>query len=225
MMSRAGQPDVATPLGDMAPGEISTFPLGLFADGSRVFMSIASPSAPLRSVVASTTQPDDVITLGGPGLSDGDIYLPRALRADSAAALYRRCAGGSCQVYETRFDDPATSVPIGVPVAVTNSAYWQAQYSADGERMIYLREESNPSPFVRVVEVTRRDSPGETIHVTPNDGRKHNWPLQRGRVVVASMRDAAVGARMTLTNVDLPLVSLDLGEDAARYQTYAVLPR
>ena len=41
---------------------------------------------------------------------------------------------------------------------------------------------------------------------------------------MASMRDAA-GARMTLTNVDLPLVSLDLGEDSARYQTYAVLPR
>jgi hypothetical protein len=39
------------------------------------------------------------------------------------------------------------------------------------------------------------------------------------------MRDDAVGARLTLTNVGLPLVSLDLGEDAARYQTYAVLPR
>ncbi len=139
--------------------------------------------------------------------------------------LYRRCAGGSCQVYETRLDDPATSVPIGVPVAVTNSAYWQAQYSADGERMIYLREESNPSPFARVVEVTRRDSPGETIHVTPNDGVAYLFELDAsGRVVVASMRDDA-GARMTLTNVDLPLVSLDLGEDSARYQTYAVLPR
>ena len=225
MMSRAGQPDVATPLGGMAVGETSNFPLGLFADGSRVFMSIASPTLPLRSVVASLTQPDDVITLGGPGLWDGDIYLPRALRADSGAVLYRRCDGGSCQVYETRLDDPATSVPIGVPVAVTNSAYWQAQYSADGERMIYLREESNPSPFVRVVEVTRRDSPGETIHVTPNDGAAYLFELDAsGRVVVASMRDDA-GARMTLTNVDLPLVSLDLGEDSARYQTYAVLPR
>ncbi len=47
MMSRAGQPDVATPLGGMAAGEISNFPLGLFADGSRVFMSIASPTSPL----------------------------------------------------------------------------------------------------------------------------------------------------------------------------------
>ena len=225
MMSRAGQPDVATPLGGMAVGETSNFPLGLFADGSRVFMSIASPTLPVRSVVASLTQPDDVITLGGPGLWDGDIDLPRALRADSGAVLYRRCDGGSCQVYETRLDDPATGVPIGVPVAVTNSAYWQAQYSADGERMIYLREESNPSPFVRVVEVTRRDSPGETIHVTPNDGAAYLFELDAsGRVVVASMRDDA-GARMTLTNVDLPLVSLDLGEDSARYQTYAVLPR
>ena len=225
MMSRAGQPDVATSLGGMAAGETSNLPLGLFADGSRVFMSIASPTLPFRSVVASLTQPDDVITLGGPGLSDGDIYLPRALRADSAAVLYRRCAGGSCQIYETRFDNPATSVPIGVPVAVTNSAYWQAQYSADGERMIYLREESLPSPFKRVVEVTRRDSPGETLHVTPNDGVAYLYELDAsGRVVVASMRDGA-GVRMTLTNVDLPLVSLDLGEDAARYQTYAVLPR
>ena len=225
MMSRVGQPDVATPLGDMALGETSNFPQGLFADGSRVFMSIASPTLPLRSVVASLTQPDDVIILGGPGLMDGDIYLPRALRADSAAVLYRRCAGGSCQVYETRFDDPATSVPIGVPVAVTNSAYWQAQYSADGERMIYLREESLPSPFARVVEVTRRDSPGETIHVTPNDGVAYLFEMDAsGRVVVASMRDDA-GARMTLTNVDLPLVSLDLGEDSTRYQTSAVLPR
>jgi hypothetical protein len=225
MMSHAAQPDVSTPLGDMAPGEFSTFPLGLFADGSRVFMNIANPNAPLRSVVASLTQPDDVITLGGPGLSDGDIYLPRALRADSGAVLYRRCGGGSCQVFETRFDDPATSVPIGVPVAVVNSAYWQAQYSADGERMIYLREESNPSPFARVIEVTRRDSPGKTIHVTPNDGVAYLFDLDTsGRVVVASMRDAA-GARMTLTNVDLPLVSLDLGEDSARYQSYAVLPR
>ena len=107
MMSRAGQPDVATPLGGMAVGETSNFPLGLFADGSRVFMSIASPTLPLRSVVASLTQPDDVITLGGPGLWDGDIYLPRALRADSGAVLYRRCDGGSCQVYETRLDDRA----------------------------------------------------------------------------------------------------------------------
>ena len=225
MMSRAGQPDVATPLGAMAAGETSNFPFGLLADGSRVFMSIGSPTLPLRSVVASLTQPDDVITLGGPGLWEGDIYLPRALRADSGAVLYRRCGGGSCQVYETRFDDPATSVPIGVPVDVVNSAYWQAQYSADGERMIYLREESNPSPFVRVVEVTCRDSPGETIHVTPNDGAAYLFELDAsGRVVVASMRDDA-GARMTLTNVDLPLVSLDLGADAARSQTYAVLPR
>lgn len=225
MMSRAGQPDVATPIGGMAAGETSNFPLGLFADGSRVFMSIASPTLPLRSVVASLTQPGDVITLGGPGLSDGDIYLPRALRADSGAVLYRRCAGGSCQIHETRLDDPATSVPIGVPVAVVNSGYWQAQYSADGERMIYLREESLPSPFVRVVEVTRRDSPTETIHVTPNDGVAYLFELDAsGRVVVASMRDDP-GARMTLTNVDLPLVSLDLGEDSARYQTFAVLPR
>jgi VCBS repeat-containing protein len=226
MMSRANQPDVATPLGNMAPGEISNFPLGLFADGSRVFMSIFSGGAPLRSVVASLTQPGDVVTIGGPGLQDGDIYLPRALRADSGAVLYRRCGGGSCQVYETRLDDPATSVPIGVPVAVTNSAYWQAQYSADGERMIYLREESNPSPFRRVVEVTRRDSPGETIHVTPNDGAAYLFELDAsGRVVVASMRDDDIGARLTLTNVDQPLVSLDLGQDAARYRTYAVLPR
>jgi hypothetical protein len=225
LMSRPDQPDLATPLGAMSFGETSNFPLALFADGSRVFMTIASPIAPTRSVVASTTQPDDVIVLGGPSLSDGDIYLPRALRADSAAVLYRRCGGGSCQVYETRLDDPATSVPIGVPVAVTNSAYWQAQYSADGERMIYLREESNPSPFVRVVEVTRRDSPGETVHVTPNDGVAYLFELDAsGRVVVASMH-AGTGARMTLTNVDLPLVSLDLGEDSAGYQTYAVLPR
>jgi hypothetical protein len=225
MMSRAGQPDVATPLGAMAAGETTTFPLGLFADGSHVFMSIASPTLPLRSVVASLTLPGNVITLGGPGLSDGDIYLPRALRADSGAVLYRRCAGGGCQVYETRLDTPATSVPIGVPVGVVNSAYWQAQYSADGERMIYLREESLPAPFRRVVEVTRRDSPGETIHVTPNDGAAYLFEMDAsGRVVVASMRDDA-GARMTLTNVDLPLVSLDLGEDSARYQTYAVLPR
>jgi len=226
MMSRAGQADVATALGAMAAGETSTFPLGLFADGSRVFMSIASPTLPLRSVVASLTQPGNVITLGGPGLSDGDIYLPRALRADSAAVLYRRCAGGRCQIYETRLDAPATSVPIGVPVGVVNSAYWQAQYSADGERMIYLREESLPAPFRRVVEVTRRDSPGDTIHVTPNDGAAYLFELDAsGRVVVASMRDDDVGARLKLTNVDLPLVSLDLGVDAARYQTYAVLPR
>ena len=226
MVSRAGQPDVATPLGGMVAGETSNFPLVLFADGSHVFMSIASPTLPLRLVVASLTQPDDLITLGVPGLWDGDIYLPRALRADSGAVLYRQCGvGGGCQVYETRFDDPATSVPIGVPVAVVNSGYWQAQYSADGERMIYLREESNPSPFVRVVEVTRRDSPGETIHVTPNDGVAYLFEMDAsGRVVVASMRDDA-GARMTLTNVDLPLVSLDLGEDSARSQTYAVLPR
>lgn len=225
LMSRAGQPDVATPLGGMTAGDISTFPMGLFADGSRVFMTIANPSAPLRSVVASTIQPDDVITLGGPGLSGGDIYLPRALRADSAAVLYRRCDLGSCQVYETRLDDPDTSVPIGVPVAVTNSAYWEAQYSADGERMIYLREESNPSPYLRVVEVTRRDAPGETIHVTPNDGVAYLFELDAsGRVVAASMRDGD-SARMTLTNVDLPQVSLDLGADSARYQTYAVLPR
>ncbi len=224
MMSRAGQPDVATPLGDMALGEISTFPLALSADGSRVFMTIADPNGPPRSVVASTTQPDDVITIGGPGLSDGDIYLPGALRADSV--LYRRCEPGSCQVYETRFDDPATSVPIGVPVTVTNSAYWQAQYSADGERMIYLREESLPAAFRRVVEVTRRDAPGETIHVTPNDSAAYLYELDAsGRVVVASMRDDEVGARLKLTNVDLPQVSLDLGVDAARYQTYAVLPR
>jgi hypothetical protein len=225
MMSRAGQPDVATPLGNMAVGETSNFPLGLFADGSRVFMSIASPTLPMRSVVASLTQPNDVITLGGPGLFDGDIYLPRALRADSGAVLYRHCESGSCQVYETRLDDPANPVPIGVPVSVVNSAYFAAQYSADGERMIYLREESNPSPFVRVVEVTRRDSPGQTIHVTPNDGAAYMYELDAsGRVVVASMRDDA-GARLTLTNVDLPLVSLDLGEDAARAETYAVLPR
>ena len=192
MMSRAGQPDVATPLGGMALGETSTFPLGLFADGSRVFMTIANPNAPPRSVVASTTQPDDVITLGGAGLSGRRLYLPRALRADSGAVLYRRCDAGSCQVYETRFDDPATSVPIGVPVAVTNSGYWQAQYSADGERMIYLREESLPSPFARVVEVTRRDSPGETIHVTPNDGVAYLLELDAsGRVAVASMADDA----------------------------------
>jgi hypothetical protein len=147
------------------------------------------------------------------------------LRPDSGAVLYRRCDAGSCQVYETRLDDPATSVPIGVPVAVTNSAYWQAQYSADGERMIYLREESNPSPFRRVVEVTRRDSPGETIHVTPNDGVAYLLEMDAsGRVAATSMREGA-GARMTLTNVDLPLVSLDLGEDAARSDTYAVLPR
>ena len=64
------------------------------------------------------------------------------------------------------------------------------------------------------------------VHVTPNDSAAYLFELDAsGRVVVASMRDAAVGARMTLTNVDLPLVSLDLGEDAARYQTYAVLPR
>jgi hypothetical protein len=226
MMSRAGQPDVATALGGLGADEITNFPLGLFADGSRVFMSISGQGAPLRSVVASLTQPDDVITLGGPGLSDGDIYLPRALRGDSAAVLYRRCSGGSCQVHETRLDDPTASVPIGVPVAVENSAYWQAQYSADGERMIYLREETLPAPFRRVVEVTRRDSPGETIHVTPNDGAAYLYELDAsGRVVVASMRDDDVGARLTLTNVDLPLVSMDLGVDAARYQTYAVLPR
>jgi hypothetical protein len=217
---------VATPLGNIAAGEISTFPLGLFADGSRVFISISGQGAPLRSVVASLTQPDDVITIGGPGLSDGDIYLPRALRADSGAVLYRRCDAGSCQVYETLLANPTASVPIGVPVAVTNSAYWQAQYSADGERMIYLREESNPSPFRRVVEVTRRDAPGETIHVTPNDGAAYLYELDAsGRVVVASMRDDDVGARLKLTNVDLPQVSMDLGIDAARYQTYAVLPR
>jgi hypothetical protein len=226
MMSRAAQPDVATALGGLAAGEISSFPLGLFADGSRVFMSISGGGAPLRSVVASLAQPGDVVAIGGPGLQDGDIYLPRALRADSGAVLYRRCGAGSCQVYETRLDDPATSVPIGIPVAVTNSAYWQPQYSADGERMIYLRQESNPSPFRRVVEVTRRDSPAETIHVTPNDGVAYLYELDAsGRVVVASMRDDEVGARLTLTNVDLPLVSLDLGADAARYQTYAVLPR
>jgi hypothetical protein len=225
MMSRAGQPDVATPLGGMAAGETSSSPLGLFADGSHVFMTIASPTLPLRSVVASLTQPTDVITLGGPGLTDGDIYLPRALRADSAAVLYRRCAAGSCRVYETRLNDPATGVPIGVPIAVANSAYGQAQYSADGERMIYLREESNPSPYVRVVEVTHRDAPGETIHVTPNDGVAYMFELDAsGRVVAASMGDTA-GTRMTLTNVDLPLVSLDLGEDSARSQTFAVLPR
>ena len=87
----------------------------------------------------------------------------------------------------------------------------------------YLREESEARSCV--VKVTRRDSPGETIHVTPNDGAAYLFELDAsGRVVVASMRDDA-GARMTLTNVDLPLVSLDLGEDSARYQTYAVLPR
>ena len=112
----------------------SNFPLGLFADGSRVFMSIGSPTLPLRSVVASLTQPADVMDLGGPGLWDGDIYLPRALRADSGAVLYRRCDGEAARKYETRLDDPATSVPIGVPISVINSAYWQAQYSADGER-------------------------------------------------------------------------------------------
>jgi len=226
MMSRVGQPDVATPLGGMAADETSNFPMGLFPDGSRVFMSIASPTLPYRSVVASLTQPNDVITLGGPGLFDGDIYLPRALRADSGAVLYRYCGGGGgCQVYETRLDDPANPVPIGVPVAVVNSAYWQAQYSADGERMIYLREESLPAPYVKVVEVTRRDAPGETIHVTPNDGVVYLFELDAsGRVVVASMRDGAT-ARMTLTNVDLPLVSMDLGDDSARYQSYAVLPR
>jgi Bacterial Ig domain len=225
MMSRAGQPDVATRLGNLATGELTTYPMQLFADGSRVLMTIASPTLPTRSVVASTTQAGDVITLGGPGLADGDVYLPRALRADSGAVLYRRCGGGSCQVYETRFDDPANSMPIGVPVAVVNSAYWQAQYSADGERMIYLREESLPSPFARVVEVTHRDSPGETIHVTPNDGVAYLFDLDAsGRVVVASMREGA-SARMKLTNVDLPLASLDLGEDSAQYQTFAVLPR
>ena len=196
-----------------------------FGDTLGVFTTIANPGAPLRSVVASTTQPDVAITLGGPGRRTDGHRPTRALRADSGAVLYCRCDGGSCQVYETRFDNPATSVPIGVPVAVTNSAYWQAQYSADGERIIYLREESNPSPFARVVEVTRRDSPGETIHVTPSmdSSTFSSWMVGPRRGGVDARR--RVGARMTLTNVDLPLVSLDLGEDAARYQTYAVLPR
>lgn len=226
MMSRAGQPDVATPLGGLVAGEISNFPLALFADGSRVFITINSDGAPARSVVASLTQPNDVITIGGPGLSDGDFYLPGGLRPDAAAVLYRRCNGGSCQVYETRLDNPTVSVPIGVPVTVTNSGYWQAQYSADGERMIYLREESLPATFRRVVEVTRRDALNATMHVTPYDEVAYLYELDAsGRVVVASMRDDQVGARLKLTNVDFPLVSLDLGVDAARYQTYAVLPR
>jgi hypothetical protein len=46
-----------------------------------------------------------------------------------------------------------------------------------------------------------------------------------GRVAVASMRNDVDGARLKLANVDLPLVSLDLDEDAARFQTFAVLPR
>ena len=58
--------------------------------------------------------------------------------------------------------------------------------------MIYLREETKPSPFARVVEVTRRDSPGETIDVTPNDGVAYLFEMDAsGRVVVASMRDGA----------------------------------
>lgn len=204
-------------------------------DGGHVFFSTSYPFTPpvwvdtsLKLWLAPTGPPGPGVLVGSQSMQQSPdvqgLIANQMMRGDSLAMLL--AAGpkpGQHSAYEVMFDDPANPVPVNAPLDA-NSVIAAPRYSADGERIFYVRQVYQGSQSA--LEMTRRDTMGNSIPLTLAEDEVANYELDPQGHVALVVRRNNEAAPYALVNADAPQLFLPLpGPGVTLTATAVIVPR
>jgi hypothetical protein len=189
-----------------------------------MFKEFNTSFTPVRLAIVSLAAPGLSRTVGGAAFTGDSILDPPVLRPDSQAVLqvYRDPVSLTSTIYEAALAAPETVTPV-FQAPNGSTRFGNLHYSEDGERIVYHNNDFGGS--LRAVNVTRRETLGQTVQVTPGATGYGAFQLDSSGYVVLAVPLVGPAGVASLINVDAPQLTFPAGELYDDSRTFAVLPR
>ena len=220
------QPDTLLQL-NPGPNDQIAVPPTISRDGSYVFLTILGASPNPFGVVSPrivpTAAPTGYQEIGSPAAwpaAETAGLDPSHMRADSRALLFTtRWNTASTNIFEVMHDNPSDLILVNV-ATLANEAVTAARYSSDGERIFYVRR--NTQTDARALEVTRRGAFGTSTPLTIPADRVMSYQLDSSGHVALIVRNTAELPYL-LVNADAPQVYLPVEGPGAQVEGVVTL--